>query len=396
MDGQIPNAKRPAYTPRFAFSTYQESWARAFFSRLKDFLSERPVKVPKNAPGSFGITSFGESFTENLKTVFQPLPPGARRTVSVDDVFGAPKVQGWSFWENLREIVAPPKLPPMPVSSQPVKVRDIWSPRENYRQAQAVSLTIHLAVVILLVVPLVRHTMESTQAAEPKITGVIDIGEYKLVLPAGGEKPSGGGGGGERNPIPPTRGALPRFHVRQITPPAATIKNPEARLQVEPTLIGPPEVRVPTANAANWGDPTAALFTGSGGPGTGGGIGTGTGGGIGSGRGGGLGEGEGGGFGGGVYRPGIGGVGYPSCAFCPDPRFSEEARKAKYQGTVVLRVIVTPDGKAQNIRVVKGLGLGLDEQAVEAVRGWVFKPAIGPGGRPVATEVNIEVVFRLL
>jgi protein TonB len=394
MDGQNPNLKPVPRTPRFA--SFGESWASGFFSRLKDFLSERPVKVPKDAPSSFGITSFGGSFTENLKTALQPLPAWARKPVPENAVIAPLKVEGWSFWENLRELVAPRKLPPLKVSSQPVKVRDIWSKRENYRQAQAISLTVHLAVIILLVVPLVRHTLESTQAAEPKITGLVDIGEYKLTLPAGGEKPSGGGGGGERNPIPPTKGALPRFHVRQITPPAATIKNPNARLQVEPTLIGPPDVRVPTSNAQNWGDPTAALFTGSGGPGSGGGIGTGTGGGIGSGHGGGLGPGEGGGFGGGVYRPGAGGVGYPSCAFCPDPKFSEEARKAKYQGTVLLRVIITADGKAQNIRVVKGLGLGLDEQAVEAVRGWVFKPAIGPAGKPVATETTIEVTFRLL
>ena len=78
------------------------------------------------------------------------------------------------------------------------------------------------------------------------------------------------------------------------------------------------------------------------------------------------------------------------------PLYSDEARKAKYQGTVVLQCVVTPDGRATNLNVVKGPGLGLEEKAMEAVRGWRFKPAIGPGGKPVPVQVIIEVTFRLL
>ena len=125
-------------------------------------------------------------------------------------------------------------------------------------------------------------------------------------------------------------------------------------------------------------------------------MGTGEGGGIGSGSGGGLGPGSGGGTGGGAFRPGNGGVGYPACLYCPEPQYSEDARKAKFQGTVVLQVIIQPDGHATNIQVVKGPGLGLEEKAVEAVRTWRFKPAVGPNGTPVATITPIEVNFRLL
>jgi TonB family protein len=89
-------------------------------------------------------------------------------------------------------------------------------------------------------------------------------------------------------------------------------------------------------------------------------------------------------------------VGYPSCLYCPEPQYSEDARKAKFQGIVVLQVIIQPDGHATNIQVVKGAGLGLDEKAIEAVRTWRFKPAIGPSGTPVATITPIEVNFRLL
>ena len=137
----------------------------------------------------------------------------------------------------------------------------------------------------------------------------------------------------------------------------------------------------------NYGDPLAKMMNDSGGPGGGSGIGSGTGTGIGSGEGGGLGPGSGGGTGGGAYHPGVDGVGYPTCVYCPDPKYSEEARKAKYQGTVVLQAVITPDGRATDIQVVKGPGLGLEEKAVEAVKQWRFKPANGPGGKPVAVVV---------
>jgi TonB family protein len=62
----------------------------------------------------------------------------------------------------------------------------------------------------------------------------------------------------------------------------------------------------------------------------------------------------------------------------------------------VLQAVITPDGRATEIEVVKGPGLGLEEKAVEAVKTWRFKPAIGPNGKPVAVIVPIEVTFRLL
>jgi protein TonB len=224
----------------------------------------------------------------------------------------------------------------------------------------------------------------------------LEISPYVSKLPAAKDKAGGGGGGGERQPLPPTRGQVPRFAMTQLAPPMAVIRNPNPILQVEPTLLGPPDLKVPTTNDPNFGDPMAKFLTGSGGPGGGGGIGTGEGGGIGSGSGGGLGPGSGGGTGGGAFRPGTGGVGYPTCIYCPTPEYSEDARKAKYQGTVVLQVIIQPDGHATSVTVVKGPGLGLEEKAIEAVKTWRFKPALGPSGTPVATVTAIEVSFRLL
>ena len=114
----------------------------------------------------------------------------------------------------------------------------------------------------------------------------------------------------------------------------------------------------------------------------------------GSGKGGGFGPGEGGGFGGGVFRVG-GGVSAPVLLYKKEPEYSEEARKAKYQGTVVLYVEVDPSGKAVNMRVVRSLGLGLDEKAMEAVKRWKFKPG-AKDGKPVTVAATIEVNFRLL
>ena len=97
----------------------------------------------------------------------------------------------------------------------------------------------------------------------------------------------------------------------------------------------------------------------------------------------------------GIARPGMGGVTVPKCVYCPQPSYSEEARIAKINASVVLNVVVTAQGHAENISVVRKAGYGLDQNAIEAVKTWQFKPANGPDGNPVATVVPIEVTFRI-
>jgi TonB family protein len=174
----------------------------------------------------------------------------------------------------------------------------------------------------------------------------------------------------------------------------AVVANLDPKLIMEPTLIGLPDVQLPNVNLAQYGDPLARLGPASNGPGSGGGIGSGKGGGIGTGTGPGFGPGEGGGINGGVFRAG-GGVSAPTLLFKVEPEYSEEARKAKYQGVVLLYVEVDPAGKAVNMRVLHSLGLGLDEKAMEAVKKWKFKPGV-KDGRPVTVQAQIEVNFRLL
>ena len=177
-------------------------------------------------------------------------------------------------------------------------------------------------------------------------------------------------------------------------PSQAVIANANPRLTMEPSIIAPPDVVLPQVNMAQYGDPLARIGPPSNGPGSGGGIGSGKGGGVGSGSGAGYGPGEGGGVGGGVFRVG-GGVTAPSLLYKVEPEYSEEARKAKYQGTVLLYVEVDPSGHATNIQVARSLGLGLDEKAIEAVKKWKFAPG-KKDGRPVTVAATIEVNFRLL
>ena len=168
--------------------------------------------------------------------------------------------------------------------------------------------------------------------------------------------------------------------------------NENPKLPVDPSVLGPPQIQLPQLAAV--GDPLSKIMgPPSNGIGSNGGIGSGCCGGVGPGHGRGVGPGEEAGIGGGLYRVG-GGVSAPRAIFQPDPEYSEEARKAKYQGTVTLIVIVGADGRPHEMRVSRSLGLGLDEKVLEAVRTWRFEPA-RKDGQPVSVQIAVEVTFRL-
>jgi TonB family protein len=252
----------------------------------------------------------------------------------------------------------------------------------------------HAILALLILVPFLPKIVRP--AVQPATNMVpLDISPYQPLSVKQGKKAGGGGGGGEHNPVPATRGRLPRFSTIQFAPPMARIM-PNPKIQMEATVLGPPQLKLPSPDLPNYGDPLAKLITNSGGPGAGGGIGTGSGGGIGSGSGGGVGPGFGSGAGGGYPQAGEGGYGQPACLYCPNPTFSDEAVKVKYQGTVLLRFLVRADGSTTDVQVVRSLGLGLDEHAIETVRTWRFRPAIGPNGKPAAVVMMAEISFRLL
>src|SRR5260370_25623938 len=180
-----------------------------------------------------------------------------------------------------------------------------------------------MAAMGLLMIRILPNVLPASTEAKNKqvIVAPLDISRYMAKLPAGNDKAGGGGGGNNHTLTPTSKGKLPKFQWTQFTPPQAKIQNLNPKLAMDPSLVGPPDLKVPRPNMANFGDPPAKSVTDS--------LGNGNGTGIGSGSGGGLGPAEGGGTGGGVFRAGLTGVGSPLCIYCPQPEYSEEARKAK-------------------------------------------------------------------
>lgn len=293
-----------------------------------------------------------------------------------------------SLYQNIRDVVKPEKLPPLEITSKPVAVKSIWGLYAPKAKSFYSSTGILAAIFALL---LVGFTSKTVQKKISENLNLIDP-DIKPYIPPKPAASQGGGGGGAREIAPVSKGQAPKPSMKQFTPPMIVKETP--KLAMTPTIIAPPDVQLPQNNLPNWGDPLAKLSTLSNGPGSGGGMGSGSGGGLGSGKGGGFGPGEGGGIGGGVFRVG-GGVSAPSIIYKVDPEYSEEARKAKYSGAVMLAIVVDTEGRARDVHVVKSLGMGLDEKAIEAVEKWKFKPGM-KGGQPVAVRATIEVNFRLL
>jgi TonB family protein len=274
-------------------------------------------------------------------------------------------------------------------------VQDIWGEYNYKKKSASVSLVVHALAIGGLIALSIAGARVVTQPQQ-KITLVApEISDYMPMSAKPHDQIGGGGGGGDHDKLVAPKGKLPKFAMQQITPPAMVIRNDHPKLPVEPTVVVPPQVKMASAPALNFGDPKSSMPAGppSNGTGMGGGIGSGSGGGIGSGTGPGVGPGFGGGMGGGVFRVG-GGVSAPKVMESPSPDYSEEARKAKYQGVVVAFLIVDATGRPRDVRVGRSLGMGLDQKVIEAVRRWKFQPAM-KDGKPVAVNISVEVNFRL-
>jgi periplasmic protein TonB len=280
--------------------------------------------------------------------------------------------------QGVKELIHPPKLPPLEVTSKPVddlpSLKGLYGGHET--TAGLSSVVIHVAVVaLLLFVGSLKPVQEAVKEFVPIFAPPLKDFQPK-------PKPDQSkGGGGSPQKLAATKGELPKVAPKSFIPPIRTVQDP--KLTLTPTIVAPD---LPNIQANNYGDPLGKLGI----PSAGNGIGTG----IGGGRGPGVGPGSGGGFGGGAYRIG-GGVSAPVPIFRPEPEYSEEARKAKWQGAVLLQLVVDENGVPQDIKVVRSLGLGLDQKAIEAVQKWRFKPGL-KDGKPVPVSANIEVNFRLL
>ena len=247
-------------------------------------------------------------------------------------------------------------------------------------KGRILSLLLHTGVIALI---LLTSSLTVRNSATPRV----GFHAVRLFFPA---VHHGGGGGGERSPTPASVGRLPKFARQQFTPPSAVRPPARPLLVMEPTLIAKVEMHMAQMDLLVLGDPFGRAARLSSGPGSGGGIGDGENGGVGGNRG--PGSHDGGGF------DGMGSAGSltaPRVLYKVDPEFSEEARKAKYQGTVLLTIEVGEDGKPHELKVLQGLGLGLDEKAIEAVSRWRFRPALR-NGHPVRAAATVQVNFRLL
>lgn len=323
----------------------------------------------------------------------QSLPPEPELNLLLkDEVLDDPLYK--SLFRGLDDFFFPKKLPPLVLTSKPVPVKDIWG-FYNYKGMGAFGSTlVHIAGLALIIGGTLLARRVVTEIVAPKQTVELIAPDGIPTLQPSKTLSGGGGGGGDRDKLQASEGRLPKQAMHQFTPPTVVVRNEAPKLPMEATVVIPPEVKLIQPNMPNLGDPLSHIpGPPSNGVGSGAGIGSGSGGGVGMGTGPGFGEGRGGGTGGGVFRVG-GGVLPPRTIFDPEPEYSEEARKAKYQGTCVLAVVVGPDGIPRDIRVQNTLGMGLDEKAIEAVKKWRFEPA-KKDGKPVAVLISVQVNFRL-
>jgi len=289
--------------------------------------------------------------------------------------------------ENLGQLLIPSHFKPSSANGAPIHLLKFDKSLRPAR-AQGASLIMHTVVFIVVVlalantkgVPGAHVTGESTPL--PSLTFPAAL--FRSLTSA---NPNGGkGSGGANNPIPATTGNPPPHSLLVLVKP--TLPQNQNHLLPEPPTIFDPSAAPVFTPTDKIGLPWMPKETNSGGPGKGNAIGLN----------GGSDTGDGGngpfGMGGsdGPYRPGFI---PPGCAYCPIPTYTDDARHGKVQGSVTLQVLVGEDGRAQNIRIVKGIGFGLDERAVETVRGWRFIPARDGTHRTVTAWVTVEAVFRL-
>ncbi|MGA1982019.1 MAG: TonB family protein [Acidobacteriaceae bacterium] len=249
-------------------------------------------------------------------------------------------------------------------------------PKRDARSTTAAVL-LHMAAILLLFWAVQVHSRFPTVGKSAVLT------ELTTPPPMAPAKDTMGGGGGQRGAAPVSKGQLPKFTDTQITPPKTPV---EAKIPMpEPAIEVQKDLKMANNTMPNIGLPNSPLIGSS--------MGDGRGSGLGGGNGSGLGAGIGGGFGAGLRKIG-GGVSSPELIYKVDPEFSEEARRAKFMGIVLVNLIVDQQGRPENVHVLRGVGMGLDEKAVAAVKQYKFRPALEKG-KPVPVELNVEVTFQI-
>lgn len=282
-----------------------------------------------------------------------------------------------SLWNSLRDVFFPVKLPPLQLESKPIPVIDRMAVKRDPKST-AIAVVLHVLVILLIGYLLAKHVAMGTKS----VTTLVPV-DLVVPPPAPPKANAMGGGGGQRGPTPVTKGTPPKFADTQIVPPKAPPLQ-EPKIKIQPTIEVQKDVKM-AASLPQVGVASSPLVGMS--------MGNGQGTGLGSGNGSGLGPGSGGNTGGGPRRIG-GGVSAPVLIYSVEPEFSEEARKAKVAGNVLVNLYVDTNGNPSHVHVIRGVGMGLDEKAVEAVKQYRFKPAM-ENGKPVLVELNVEVNFQI-
>ena len=285
-----------------------------------------------------------------------------------------------SLVSSIRDVFASPKLPPLVLESKPIAVPDRMATKRSPASA-AFAIGAHV-VIILLIALFIASQMKVMNTAKKDIATIVVPQTPPPILP---KLQQIGGGGGQHDLAPVSKGRLPDLAQKQLIAPKAP-PTVAPKLAVVPTVVVQKDLKMATNDMPNLGAPSSSLNGVS--------LGNGTGTGIGSGNGSGIGPGSGGNTGGGPMHVG-GGVSMPVVLYQPDPEFSEEARKAKFSGDVMVYLWIDTDGKPSHVRVVRGVGMGLDEKAVEAVRQYRFRPAM-KDGKPVQVDLYVHVDFTIL
>jgi protein TonB len=309
----------------------------------------------------------------------RPAPLQAAHSVRLS---GEIKEQGVlaSLISSVRDVFSSPKLPPLVLESKPIAVPDRMATKRS-PASTAFAVGAHI-VIILLVALFIANQVKVITPSKKDVAEVIAAPPPPPIAP---KLQQIGGGGGQHDLAPVSKGRLPDLAQKQLVPPKAP-PTVAPKLAIVPTVVVQKDLNLANNDMPNLGAPNSSLRGVS--------LGNGSGTGIGSGNGSGIGPGSGGNTGGGVMHIG-GGVSKPVVLYQVEPEFSEEARKAKFSGNVVVYLWVDPDGKPSHIRVVRGVGMGLDEKAVEAVRQYRFKPAM-KDGKPVQVDLYVDVNFQIL
>jgi len=295
------------------------------------------------------------------------------RAATPGDTAGLDALMGKAFeekpiwvglYESVRDVFFPQKLPPLELTSTPIPVPDRMAVKPN-PWAIGISTTLNLAILAIILFFIGRQVIKTVAPA--LLNTPIDVGDFKA--PKDTTRAGGGGGGGDRSILQASKGKLPKIEDKPVVPPQVqTFDKPkipmESAIMVQKNITLPDNPMLPNIGMKN------------------------------SGNGNGYGPGSGGNTGGGVYQVG-GRVSAPVALNDVEAEFSDEARRAKYQGVCLISMIVDVNGNPQNPRVVRPLGMGLDEKALEAVRKYKFKPAMKDGKTPVPVMITVEVNFRL-